>query len=111
MEVQSKGRKYILKREIYRQGNMHLEEVLQHHRFDLSKISIPTHQPLGSERLVYLLHVPVGEALTQWERLRQIVPEMQYWPVFGWERFKDPSWHYDVIQDFIDEGLHLNIQQ
>jgi hypothetical protein len=89
---------------------MSLEEVLQRHHFDLSKLSLPTYQLGGGDRLIYLLHVPIAEALAQWERLRNLVPETLYWPVLGWDRFKEPTWENDLVQANINEGLQLDVR-
>lgn len=90
---------------------MLLEEVLRHHGFDLSSLSLAQYQRVGDDHLIYLLRVPATESLTQWEFLRNLVPETRYWPVIGWDRFKEPPWKEASVQDIIEAGLNLDIQQ
>jgi len=90
---------------------MHLRKILQQHGFDLSLLSLPEYQRGGEEHLIYLLHVPATQALAQWEVLRNLVSETGYWPVIGWDRFKKPPWEDDLVQDILEEGLRIDIQQ
>jgi hypothetical protein len=92
-------------------GNMRLKEVLRQHGFDLSLLSLPEYQRAGEEHLIYLLRVPATQALSQWEVLRNLVSETGYWPAIGWDIFKKPPWKDDVVQDIIEEGLRIDVQQ
>jgi hypothetical protein len=91
-------------------GIMHLEEALRQHNVDVSSLSLPEYQRGGEEHLIYLLRVSATQALAQWEVLRNLVSETGYWPVIGWDRFKKPPWEDDLVQDILEEGLHIDIQ-
>lgn len=90
---------------------MHLEEVLRQHHIDVSSLSRPEYQRGGEEHVIYLLGVPVAQALSKWEVLRQLVSETGYWPVIGWDRIKKPPGEDDLVEDILEDGLHMNIQQ
>ncbi|GHO82331.1 hypothetical protein [Dictyobacter formicarum] len=90
---------------------MNLEETLQYHHIDVSSLSLPEYQRGGKEYPIYLLRVPVTQALALWEVLRDLISETGYWPVIGWDRFKQPPWEEEMVQDILEEGLHIDIQQ
>lgn len=89
---------------------MTLEEVLRLHGFDLSPLSLPEYQQAKGQ-FIYLMRVPATEALTQWEHLRHLVPETGYWPVIGWDRFKQPLWEEEPVEDILEAGLRIDVQQ
>jgi len=90
---------------------MNLEEMLRYHHIDVSSLSLPEHQRGRKEHPTYLLRVPAAQALAQWEVLRSLVSETGYWPVIGWDRFKQPPWEEEMVQDILEEGSHIDIQQ
>ncbi|WP_201374043.1 DUF4253 domain-containing protein [Ktedonobacter robiniae] len=47
----------------------------------------------------------------QWEILRSLVSETGYWPVIGWDCFKQPPWKEDSVEDILEKGLRIDIQQ
>ena len=90
---------------------MDLEKILRKHHVDVSSLSLPEYQRGGKEHLIYLLRVPVTQVLAQWEELRNLTSETEYWPVIGWDRFKTPPREDDAVQDILEAGLHLDIQK
>ena len=89
---------------------MHLEEILQHHGFDLSSLSLPAYQRAGKDHPIYLLQIPAMQALEQWEALRNLVPETGYWPVIGWNRFKQPPWEEETFQEILGAASQVDVQ-
>ncbi|WP_160146261.1 DUF4253 domain-containing protein [Dictyobacter aurantiacus] len=90
---------------------MNLEETLQYHHIDVSSLSLPEYQRGGKEHPICLLRVPVTQILAQWEVLRGLVSETGYWPVIGWDRFKQPLWEEEMVQTILEAGLYIDIQQ
>lgn len=90
---------------------MQLEDILRNHGFDPSSLSQPEYQRAGVDHLIYLLRIPVTQALAQWEVLRQLVPQTGYWPVLGWEIFKKPPWQEEPVQQIIEGGHRVNVTQ
>jgi hypothetical protein len=90
---------------------MSLEQILRHHGFDRSLLSLPEYQRAGEAHLLYLLRVPATQALAQWDVLRNLVPETGYWPAIGWDLFQKPSWEEQDVQEIIEEGLRIDVQE
>lgn len=90
---------------------MALENILQQHDIDTSSLILPEYQRVGEGSLIYLTRFPVDEVLAQWEALRQLVPETGYWPMIGWERFKQPPWEEESVEDILEESERVDVQE
>lgn len=90
---------------------MHVEDILRRKHFDRFLWEVPAYQRAGPEHRILVLHIPVAQALAQWNLLRQFVPETEYWPVIGWDRFQRPIEVEQPVQDVIQSGLRVDPQQ
>lgn len=74
-------------------------------------MSLPEYQRAGGEHPTYLLRIPTTQVLTQWELLRNLVSATGYWPVIGWDRFKQPPWEEEPVQDIVEAGLRVDVER
>jgi hypothetical protein len=89
---------------------MSLDDALQRHGLAASPLTVAEYQRPG-DGLVYSLRVPVEEALARWDELRALVPETGYWPVIGWDRFRQPPWEEEPTWEIIQTGMLLDVKQ
>lgn len=87
-----------------------MADVLQGHGLDVSTLATAEYQREGDDP-IYLLRIPIHQALEQWDALRILVPETGYWPVIGWDRFKRPPWEEEPTQEIINKGVHLDVHE
>lgn len=87
---------------------MNLIQILTSHNFAASAITEAAYQRVP-ERPSYILRVPQGDALAQWQVLHSIVPAAGYCPVLGWERFKQPPWIEEYPDDIVAKAVLLDV--
>jgi hypothetical protein len=48
------------------------------------------------------------QAIGEWETLRDLLPTIGYWPVLGWDRFKEPWWEEEPTEQIITAALQFD---
>lgn len=89
---------------------MELSERLKRHGIDTTALTAAEYWRPG-DGPIYVLRVATSQALPTWERLRTFLPDLGYWPVIGWDRFKQPPWEEEHTADILTEAERIDGQR
>src|SRR5690348_5645073 len=87
-----------------------LDDIVRECGVDPAQITLPAYQRTP-DRPTYLTSVLRPNAYEIWDKLRERLPAIGYWPVLGWNIFVRPpaDWDYPAPDDTIAEGLAFDL--
>lgn len=79
---------------------MELTERLHDYNIDTTTLTLASYQRPG-DAPAYMLRTVAHRAVTTWETLREFLPDLGYWPIIGWDMFKQPPWPEEPTADIL----------